>query len=78
MNKEMMGRLKTAGEYQKKAIRALFPEEMEDHLTLIEKEMKAMFMEMAMAAFMEAKANSPEEDKTEKTEMKKTKKVDID
>lgn len=34
-NKEMLQRIKTAGEYQKKAIRALFPEEIGGHLDVI-------------------------------------------
>ncbi len=45
MNKEMLHRMKIAGEYQRKAIRALFPEEMGKHLDVIEKEMKMMVME---------------------------------
>lgn len=47
MNKEMLHRLKTAGEYQSKAIHALFPEEMGKHLDVIEKEMKMMVVEVA-------------------------------
>ena len=47
MNKEMMKRLRTAGKYQKKALRALFPEEMSGHLDVIEGEVKAMFMDLA-------------------------------
>ena len=37
LNKEMMGRLKTAAGYQKKAIRVLLPEGMEGHLDVIER-----------------------------------------
>ena len=47
MNKEMLHRLKIAGEYQRKAIRVLFPEEMGKHLDVIEKEMKMMVVEAA-------------------------------
>ncbi len=47
MNKEMLYRLKKAGEYQSKAIHALFPEKMGRHLDVIEKEMKMMVMEVA-------------------------------
>ena len=36
MNKEMLHRMKIAGEYQRKAIRALFPEEMGKHLDVYE------------------------------------------
>ena len=45
MNREMLHRLKTAGEYQKKAIMALLPESMERHLDVIEKEIKIMVTE---------------------------------
>ena len=41
----MLHRLKTAGEYQKKAIMALLPETMERHLDVIEKEIKMMVAE---------------------------------
>ncbi len=41
----MLHRLKTAGEYQKKAIMALLPESMERHLDVIEKEIKIMVTE---------------------------------
>ena len=47
MNKEMLERVKTAGKYQRKAIRALFPEKMGEHLDVIEKEMKIMAVEAA-------------------------------
>ena len=46
MNKEMIYRMKIAGEYQRKAIRALFPEEMGEHMDVIEKELKMMVMEV--------------------------------
>lgn len=46
MNREMTERLRIAGEYQKKAIRALFPEKMNDHLDVIEREVKTMFLEL--------------------------------
>lgn len=48
MNKELLGRLELAGQYQKKAIRALFPEGMEEHIEVIENELKAMFMEVVV------------------------------
>lgn len=47
MNKEMLYRMKIAGEYQRKAIRALFPEEIGSHLDVIEKEVKMMVVEAA-------------------------------
>lgn len=72
MNREMIKRLKVAGDYQKKAIRALFPEEMSGHLEVIEKEVKAMFMELAMEIIRDQKVTSEKEQ-----ENNKTKKVDI-
>lgn len=47
MNKELFSRLKTAGEYQKKAIYALFPEKTGRHLDVIERELKMMAVEIA-------------------------------
>lgn len=52
---EMLRRLKTAGEYQKKAMMALLPEQMERHLDVIEKEVKMMLAEMIAAAVREGR-----------------------
>lgn len=49
MNRELLQRLKTAGAYQRKAVYALFPEEMNGHLEVIEKELKMMAAEAVMA-----------------------------
>lgn len=49
MNKEILDRIMTATAYQKKAIHALFPEEMGVHLDAIEKEIKAMAVEIMEA-----------------------------
>lgn len=46
MNKEILDRLMTAKAYQKKAIYALFPEEMSVHLDAIEKAIRAMAVEV--------------------------------
>ena len=46
-NQEMIDRIKIAKEYQRKAIRALFPEEMGEHLDVIEKELKMMAMDLS-------------------------------
>ena len=73
MNREMMQRIKMAGDYQKKAIRALFPEEMGEHLEVIEKEIKAMVMELVVEIAKEQKTRVNEEDRNNKT-----KKVDIE
>jgi len=45
MNREMSERMKIAGEYQRKAVRALFPEQMGEHLDVIERELKMMVIE---------------------------------
>lgn len=47
MDREVFHRLKTAADYQKKAIRALLPEKMEKHLDVIENEIKSMVLEAA-------------------------------
>lgn len=77
MNKEMMKRLKTAGKYQKKALRALFPEEMSGHLDVIEEEVKAMFMDLAFEMIKEYK-NMDDKSEEESQEISKaTKRVNI-
>lgn len=45
MNKEWIRRIKTAGVYQKKAIDALFPETIKEHLNRIEKEITMIILE---------------------------------
>ena len=69
MSSEMVRRFMVAADYQKKAIRALFPEEMSGHLDVIENEVKAMFVEFAMEMGKEHKETSEDN--------RKTKKVDI-
>ena len=76
MNKEMMRRLRTAGSYQRKALRALFPEEVNSHLDVIEGELKEMFREMALEMVMDCKTGDSENNGS-KTGTNKTKKVDI-
>ena len=49
MSKEILDRIMTATAYQKKAIHALFPEKMGVHLDAIEKEFKAMAVEIIEA-----------------------------
>ena len=70
MRREMIRRLKVAGDYQKKAIRALFPEEMSGHLDVIEKEVKAIFVELVMEIGKEHNETT--------VNNKHTKKVDIE
>ncbi|MCR5002025.1 MAG: hypothetical protein K6A71_09555 [Lachnospiraceae bacterium] len=45
MNMEMVKRLKTAAHYQRQAIRALIPKNMEGHLDVIGKEIKEILKE---------------------------------
>ena len=72
MSSEMVRRLKVAGDYQRKAIKALFPEEMSGHMDVIEREVKAMLVELAMEIIRDQKVTSEKEQ-----ENNKTKKVDI-
>lgn len=86
MNKELLGRLELAGQYQKKAIRALFPEGMEEHMEVIENELKAMLMEVVAETMRYHNANVKQKtteenencDKTKNSEKQgRTKKVQI-
>ena len=45
MNKEMADRIREAGNYQKKAIHALFPDRTNRHLEVIEHEIREMLTE---------------------------------
>lgn len=77
MNKEMLHRMKIAGEYQRKAIRALFPEGMGKHLDVIEKEMKIMVMEVAAELLKECNKSDACRDEQSHEQTSKVKKVDI-
>lgn len=77
MNKEMIQRMKIAGEYQRKAIRALFPEEMGKHLEVIEKELKIMVMEVATELLKEYNKSNACRDEQSHEQTSKVKKVDI-
>ena len=48
MNKEMADRIREAGNYQKKAIHALFPDRTNRHLEVIEHEIREMLTEEAV------------------------------
>ncbi|MDE5696261.1 MAG: hypothetical protein K2K74_16105 [Lachnospiraceae bacterium] len=75
MNREILNRLKTAGEYQRKAIYALFPEKVGRHLDVIEKELKMMAVEIAADVVKEyRKCEDSEPDDKKEPEVKK---VDI-
>lgn len=77
MNKEMIHRVKIAGEYQKKAIRALFPEEMGGHLDVIEKEWKMMIVEVAAELLKECSKSNVCRDGQRSEQTSEVKKVDI-
>lgn len=77
MNKETIQRLKIAGEYQKKAIHALFPEEMGEHLDVIEKELKMMVMELATELLKECNRSDVCKGGQSHEQTSKVKKVDI-
>ena len=77
MNKEMLHRMKTAAECQKKAIWALLPEEMGEHLDVIEKEMKMMVMEVAAELLKNCNQGNACRDGQSHEQALKVKKVDI-
>ena len=77
MNMEMLHRMKLADEYQRKAIRALFPEEMSGHLDVIEKEMKMMVMEAVAELLKNCNKGNDCRDGQSHEQTSKVKKVDI-
>lgn len=77
MNKEMIYRMKIAGEYQRKAMRALFPEEMGEHMDVIEKELKMMVMEVITELLKESNRSDACRDRQSHEQTSKVKKVDI-
>lgn len=77
MNEEMLHRMKIAGEYQRKAIRALLPEEMGEHLDVIEKELKMMVMEVVAELLKECNKSDACRDEQSHEQTSKVKKVDI-
>jgi len=77
MNREMINRMKTAGEYQKKAIRALLPERMGGHLDVIENEIKMMAMEIMADMMRECRKSGSREEEQAQENVSGVKKVDI-
>lgn len=77
MNKEMIYRMEIAGEYQRKAMRALFPEEMGEHMDVIEKELKMMVMEVITELLKECNRSDACRDRQSHEQTSKVKKVDI-
>lgn len=71
MNTELIARLMEAKKYQKKAIEALFPEEMKEHVEVIERELSAMLKECGMELLKEvmqaAEGKTEQKDTTDKT-----------
>lgn len=77
MNKEMLHRMKTAGEYQQKAVRALFSKEVIGHLDVIEKEVKAMVLEVLAEMVKDCDKNNKCEETQSHEKSSEIKKVDI-
>lgn len=73
----MLHRVKIAGEYQKKAIRALFSEEMGGHLDVIEKEFKMMVVEAAAELLKEWSKGDVCRDRQRPEQTSEVKKVNI-
>ncbi len=78
MNKEMLGRFKTAAGYQRQAIRSLLPEGMEGHLDVIEGEIKAMFCEAVTKVMADHVTGECKSDVSEDKANTKVKKVTIE
>ncbi len=77
MNREICSRIKTAGEYQKKAIYALFPENVGRHLEAIERELKMMAVEIAADVVRECAGCDPDRQEHEPKKESEVKRVDI-
>ena len=69
MSKEILDRIMTATAYQKKAVYALFPEEMGVHLAVIEKEIKAMTVEIMEAWLRDEREKNENDGKSYGTSM---------
>lgn len=77
MNKDMYSRIRTAAEYQKKAIRALFPQKVSRHLDVIEKELKLMAAEAASDIIRKRKKEDTSLETQESDRAFQVKKVNI-
>lgn len=75
MKQETINRIRQAGEYQKKAVMALFPQRAQEHLSVIERELKMM----ALETLVELMDVCKKEDKKEQSTSEKpgVKRVDI-
>ncbi|MCR5799308.1 MAG: hypothetical protein K6G69_04465 [Lachnospiraceae bacterium] len=77
MNKVALQRLKTAYMYQKKAVTALFPESVGEHLDVIEKEVKDLIKEIVSEVITECCIHPRNADSDESKGNRGAKKVDI-
>ena len=77
MNSEVAGRIKLAGEYQRKAIYALFPEKVSEHSTVIEKELKMIALEVLAEVLKERNESHTFNEQQSQEQTSKVKKVDI-
>lgn len=77
MNRELLNRLRTAGEYQKKAIYALLPEPVGRHLDVIKKELKIMAVEIVADVLKECGKCDRHDAEQEPERESEVKKVDI-
>lgn len=77
MDRELFERIRTAGVYQKKAIQALFPERVNRHMEVIEKEVKAMIIETVTNWMKECKKDRDFAQQEEQKQTGTVKKVDI-
>lgn len=57
-NREMINRFRVAAGYQRKAVKALFPETMGNHIDVIENEIRLMLTEAAMEMIKECGKNA--------------------
>ena len=78
MRNEMVGRLKTAAGYQRKAILALLPEGMDEHLDVIEKELKSIVAETVAKVMEERSVSACKSDESAGETNSKVKKVTIE
>mgnify|MGYP007121866443 CR=1 FL=1 len=67
MNTELLERIMIAKEYQKKAVYALFPEEMSGHLEVIEREVRMMAAEFVKAMAQNEKSGAEVNERNERT-----------
>lgn len=77
MSNDMLRRMKTAGEYQRRAIRALLPEKVSGHLDVIEKEIKMMVLELAADVWNECEKKIAGEEGQDCRKSSGAKKVEI-